>query len=737
MLLALAGASCGGGNKNGGIDDAAGISDIGTIGDISTPVAEAPKLAIAAGTVTVLYGHAATIKVTAERTDYTVSVSPSGPGLECVKDGAGATCTATAAGTYKVTVTSTQDASVKAEAEVEVPAVAMGPGGDAKAVQGRYCADETAGRLEFNAAEVWTVKGPAGGALPSWLVVSPASGGAGDQNLTVKLAVNRTGADREAVVEVTSGGVTVAVVIEQAHTTEDGAPFGGAVSLAISPKVVAVEVDRKQAFSVTAESTGYTVLVSPSGAGLGCVKDGAGATCTATAPGTYTVTVTAAEDLTVVKTATLTAFRLGVSPATETAKLGQRKVFTVTPEYTGFEHPVVTPATGATCSVSGNSVECSGTAPGTYAVTVKATEDLTVAKAATLTVEPSTLELADDPGYDIPTMVVGEAVTPVTVGAATGGVPPYTYSATGLPAGLEIDPATGEVTGAPTALAAAGAVQVTVTDGAGNSAAIEVGCGAVTLVGMVPVAGGTFTMGCTAEQGDDCYSNEYLAHAVTLSGFSMGKYEVTQAQWKAVMGGNPSAFTGADRERRPVEQVSWNDIVGNSGSGACMAMEDAEAKGVTYYEDGFVCKLNKLEAVAGTGRVYRLPTEAEWEYAARGGASASNPNHKYSGGDNAVDVAWYVVNSDKVAHEVGTKPGNELGIHDMSGNVYEWASDWYGAYSGDAQTDPTGPVSGSNRVIRSGSWGLGARFARVSYRGGAAPGYRSEALGFRLASGSQ
>jgi len=216
---------------------------------------------------------------------------------------------------------------------------------------------------------------------------------------------------------------------------------------------------------------------------------------------------------------------------------------------------------------------------------------------------------------------------------------------------------------------------------------------------MVFVAGGTFTMGCTAEQGNDCYDDEKTI-SVTLSSYYIGKYEVTQGLWKAVMGSNPSHFTGNDS--LPVERVSWNMV------------------------KVFIDSLNRK-----TGKTYRLPTEAEWEYAARGGKSGG---FKYSGSDNINNVAWYGDNSDSKTHVVGTKAPNGLGIYDMSGNVWEWVSDWYGSYSSGAQTNPTGPTSGSNRVYRGGSWYGSARNCRVSYRDSYYPDFSNYGMGFRLVS---
>jgi formylglycine-generating enzyme required for sulfatase activity len=213
---------------------------------------------------------------------------------------------------------------------------------------------------------------------------------------------------------------------------------------------------------------------------------------------------------------------------------------------------------------------------------------------------------------------------------------------------------------------------------------------------MISVEGGTFTMGATAEQGSDVFDNEKPAHEVTLSSYAIGKYEVTQALWKAVMGYNPSNFKG---DSLPVEQVSRNGC------------------------QGFIKKLNSL-----TGKNFRLPTEAEWEFAARGGKKSKG--YKYSGSDNLDEVAWYTNNSNGQTHPVGTKKPNELGIYDMSGNVWEWCGDWYGNYSSSVATNPTGPVVGICRVLRGGSWDDYAGFCSVSSR--IAPVSRYGSLGLRL-----
>jgi len=245
-----------------------------------------------------------------------------------------------------------------------------------------------------------------------------------------------------------------------------------------------------------------------------------------------------------------------------------------------------------------------------------------------------------------------------------------------------------------------------------------------TLIDMVSVQGGRFIMGCTKEQGNDCENNEKPEHQVTVKNFQIGKHEVTQKLWKLVMDGNPSTFKG---DNLPVENVSWDDI------------------------QSFISKLNTI-----TGKKYRLPTEAEWEYAARGGNKSKG--YKYSGSNNIGDVGWYIANSgdkpvdgeidittDKEAlkreesnnhktRPVGTKRPNELGIYDMSGNVLEWVNDWYVKYSEGSQINPNGPKTGTHRVIRGGgSWLNNAKKCRIPWRNRFAPDVKGNILGFRLA----
>ena len=222
---------------------------------------------------------------------------------------------------------------------------------------------------------------------------------------------------------------------------------------------------------------------------------------------------------------------------------------------------------------------------------------------------------------------------------------------------------------------------------------------------MIAVEGGTFKMGAqSSSSGGDNYDSdaesvESPVHDVTLSSYYIGETEVTQELWEAVMGSNPSDFSGYPQ--RPVEIVSWND---------CQT---------------FIEKLNQL-----TGKNFRLPTEAEWEYAARGGNKSQG--YKYSGSNTIGDVSWYTDNSSSTTHDVKTKQANELGIYDMSGNVWEWCHDWYGSYSSGSQTNPTGPSSGSYRVYRGGGWNDYAEGCRVSYRLRSNPGGWAGYLGLRL-----
>lgn len=225
---------------------------------------------------------------------------------------------------------------------------------------------------------------------------------------------------------------------------------------------------------------------------------------------------------------------------------------------------------------------------------------------------------------------------------------------------------------------------------------------------MVFVESGSFTMGATAEQ-QEPLEDEKPPHRVTLTkDFYMGETEVTQALWKAVMGFTPTA-SGS--------QWSTERGMGDHFPAYYISYEDVQQ---------FISQLNSL-----TGAQFRMPTEAEWEYAARGGSKSKG--YQYSGSNTLGDVAWYGGNSGRKTHAVKTKKANELGLYDMSGNVWEWCSDRKGDYSSSSVVDPTGAESGSYRVYRGGSWYASARYCRVAFRTGFSPSARNDVFGFRLA----
>lgn len=215
---------------------------------------------------------------------------------------------------------------------------------------------------------------------------------------------------------------------------------------------------------------------------------------------------------------------------------------------------------------------------------------------------------------------------------------------------------------------------------------------------MIFVEGGTFRMGATEEQGSDVHSDERPVHSVTLDSYYIAECEVTQAQWRAIMGNNPSHHSG---DSRPVENISWNEA------------------------QAFCQKLSEI-----TGRKYTLPTEAQWEYAARGGNKSKS--YKYSGSNYLDSVAWYKENSNDETHNVKQKLANELGLYDMSGNVWEWCSDIFGSYSSSSQINPNGSSNGNNRVERGVGYNCNANGCRVSYRNSCSPSDKYNNLGLRV-----
>ena len=220
---------------------------------------------------------------------------------------------------------------------------------------------------------------------------------------------------------------------------------------------------------------------------------------------------------------------------------------------------------------------------------------------------------------------------------------------------------------------------------------------------MATVSTGVFTMGATWEQGKNYYANERPLHDVTLSAFSISKHEITQDVFQRFFAYNPSQFKG---DNLPVENVSWNE---------CKAFVDS------------------LKALTGVD--FRLPTESQWEFAARGGYMSEA--YMYAAGDEIGSAAWYAGNSANTTHQVGTLAANEAGLYDMSGNVREWVYDNYGTYPDSAQTDPVGPVQGTQRVVRGGGWSSVAKDCRVSTRTSVSPDEKASDLGFRIVIGNE
>lgn len=218
---------------------------------------------------------------------------------------------------------------------------------------------------------------------------------------------------------------------------------------------------------------------------------------------------------------------------------------------------------------------------------------------------------------------------------------------------------------------------------------------------MIYVEGGSFQMGATSEQGSDACYNETPVHTVELSDYFIGQTEVTQELWHEIMNTNPSF---SKSKKNPVEYVSWDD---------CQT---------------FITKLNQL-----TGQKFRLPTEAEWEYAARGGKKSKGC--KYAGSNIIDEVAWFDGNSNTRSHPVAGKLPNELGIYDMTGNLSEWCHDYYSSdyYKSSSQFSPNGPLTGNNRVFRGGSYGNIDEDCRVSWRGNYVSDNCTFYIGFRLA----
>jgi formylglycine-generating enzyme required for sulfatase activity len=773
--------ACGGGSSKGSKQEQQDVPD--TVASLEMDVTP----------TRVLYGDDVTFEVKANGTGFSVEVTDangaSADGLECaVMSNQTVVCEASAAGAYKVNVVPEAKGLPTRTVEVTVPAVEVG-GEDTSELQTIYFADEAAGTIPFNAAECWkvTVEEGAGasgtmsvqgsatrlkqlagaasgagsartrsaGGVPTWIKFTPANGcSLGNQSLAVELVeMNDTGADRVATVTVTTdSGAAQSVTITQKYTDKDGTDYRDLLpTVAISPgevttnSPVVVEVGEVATFTVVAKNTGFSVD-APADAGCSPKEGAEGSVevkCKPTAAKDYEVRVVAAKDAGKYSVAELRAFSMSVTPGHVTVYTGDPGTFEVEAVNTGFGFSqFVVDGNGdkvVECSKNGDKyIECTADVEGDYTVTVWATArpktDATDKKVR-LTAGDRPLAFVDSDDYDITEpLEVGVAMTPVDVsGGVSGGKGTWTFSATNLPEGISIDPTEGKISGTPKKVSdAAGDATIAVTDSKGAAQTITIHYGPVapqTIEGMVWVDPGTFTMGCdTATDGAKCRLAAQPRHKVTLTkGFYIGKYEVTRAFWKDVvertassghgLNADPAVVkefpAGTDNDELPVTGVFWDDI------------------------QKFIVALNSLPENEEAGRTYRLPTEAEWEYAARGGNKTQN--YLFSGSNLTTDVTWWQLTSDGTPHPVDTLSPNELGIYNMSGNVAELCNDFYNVYDGTEQTDPQGPAADSNgrtvrRVQRGGHWDSIDPAAYVWYRG-----YKSTTsstidgeLGFRL-----
>jgi len=272
-----------------------------------------------------------------------------------------------------------------------------------------------------------------------------------------------------------------------------------------------------------------------------------------------------------------------------------------------------------------------------------------------------------------------------------------------------------------------------------EAAASTIGFRVVRSVGLMQtIAGGTFTMGCTPEQGSGCQNDEFPPHTVTVDDFQLARYEVTQGEWAALVPEYTPFYNRGEGERHPTYRVSWYDA-----ATYCNRRSLAEGLEPAYYFDPAYTEV--FDSLVGdqlayvdiywkeSANGYRFPTEAEWEYAARGGNQSGG--YRYAGSNDLGSVAWYDANGNTTTHPVGQKAPNELGLYDMTGNIYEWCWDWYDDdyYSVSPTDNPKGPNQGTLTCIRGGSWISSADGSRVANRLNFLPGARRTTFAFRLA----
>lgn len=258
---------------------------------------------------------------------------------------------------------------------------------------------------------------------------------------------------------------------------------------------------------------------------------------------------------------------------------------------------------------------------------------------------------------------------------------------------------------------------------------------------MILVEGGEFAMGCTDEQKPDCDGDEFPIHAVKLSSYFIGKFEVTQAQWQMVMGDNPSNNTSCG-DNCPVENIDWYSMIIYCNE-LTLASTEYDETDLLYYKDEALTIPWSITHYNGDGDAsgdaifmdvdkagFRLPTEAEWEFAARGGNLSQG--FKFSGSNVIDDIGWYLDNSDNSIHPIGMKNPNELGLYDMTGNVWERTWNYQADYLHEHQCDPLGADEGTNRVYRGGAYYFNENSCRVADRYFNKPTRNSSNIGFRI-----
>jgi formylglycine-generating enzyme required for sulfatase activity len=475
-------------------------------------------------------------------------------------------------------------------------------------------------------------------------------------------------------------------------------------------------------FAVATTNTDYTV--STDKAAAGCVKTNATTvTCTPTAAGEYVVTVTATADKNKTKTATLVVNEviITISPETTTIKAGETATLTLSSGSAEVNWPTAVAGGTLTPSADGKSATFTSNAPNTYTITVTAKADTNISKTTNVIVKPAEPTVFIKSGATA-TVEQNKAVRFDAEVSFPAGQPENTpkWAVVGEDCG-SVEPSEGAYT-VYTAPATPKTCKVTasVVNVEQETITFEASVTVTPpeeIAGMVYVEPGEFTMGCNQNQdgfGSNCVTETRPKHQVTWTeAFYIGENEVTQAEWKALMDGdNPSINIG---DNLPVNNVGYDDI------------------------KVFIDKLNERDAALG--RIWRLPYEAEWEYAARGGVKGTGlTGCGYNSSDPNLDFIWAQENSDGQLHPVGTKLPNELGLHDMCGNVEEFVEDWYARYSGEDETDPHGPDSPNARnarVYRGGGINVAMNTMSVAYRRASATVMvstpKSGTLGFRLA----